>query len=547
MGSRTPLLLLGLLAACAGNRPFRDRPIVWTDDDLRPLPKKPERYDSPLFWNGAQQTIFGPIASGLTVKTFRESVNVNALDEVPDSSWYVNRISRRPVSPEELVRGPCRGPSPDDGDFPWTVVGAKLEGQTPGFRIKSASGRMFLLEFDFPRQPEMASAADVYGSRLYHALGFHAVCDRAVYFQSSDLVPPEKPIGKEGKIITREMVDELLAHAPPPVDGRYRAMASEFAEGEPLGNWAYDDVKGDDLNDVVPHEDRRELRGTRVLTAWLNHYDSGENNTLAMWIRVGPAGGYVRHLTIDWNDSFGFLWPEGLDPIQRRLGYSYYLDFDLVLRDFATLGIPERPWDRAEFGPTGPLLGYFTDADFDPEKWKPGYPNPAFSRMTERDAAWMARLIARIGEPQLRALAVEARLTDPQLVDELTRVLMARRERILRRWLLRLSSLTEPVLEPSPEAGGTRLCVSDRAEEGGLGPAPAPTASAWSGKRRDPDTPMFRVGASLCTAVRPRSESLSTIDLRTGRPGQRPLRVHVAEGARVIGLERLDDEEPPAP
>jgi hypothetical protein len=547
MGSRTPLLLLGLLAACAGNRPFRDRPIVWTDDDLRPLPKKPERYDSPLVWNGAQQTIFGPLASALTVKTFRESVNVNALDEVPDSSWYVNRISRAPVTPEELVRGPCRGPSPDDGDFPWTVVGAKLEGQTPGFRIKSASGRVFLLEFDFPRQPEMASAADVYGSRLYHALGFHAVCDRTVYFQSSDLVPPDKPIGKEGKIITREMVDELLAHAPPPVDGRYRAMASEFAQGEPLGNWTYDDVKGDDPNDVVPHEDRRELRATRVLTAWLNHYDSGENNTLAMWIRVGSGAGYVRHLTIDWNDSFGFLWPEGLDPIQRRLGYSYYLDFDLVLRDFATLGIAERPWDRAEFGPTGPLLGYFTDADFEPEKWKPGYPNPAFSRMTERDAAWMARLIARIGEPELRALAVEARLTDPELVDELTRVLMARRERILRRWLLRLSSLTDPVLERSPEGSGTRLCVSDRAEEGGLGPAPAPTASAWSGNRRAPDTPMLRVGASLCTPVPPGPEPIGTIDLRTGRPGQRPLRVHLAEGARVIGLERPDDEDPPAP
>jgi hypothetical protein len=547
MASRTPVLLLGLLAACAGSHPFRDRPILWADDDLRPVPKKPERYDSPLVWNGFQQTIFGPLASALTVKTFRESVNVNALDEAPDSSWYVNRLSRAAVSPEELVRGPCRDRSPDDGDFPWTVVGAKLEGQTPGFRIKSASGRTFLLEFDFPRQPEMASAANVYGSRLYHAFGFHAVCDRTVYFQGSDLVPPAEPIGKEGKVITRALVDELLAHAPSPVEGRYRAMASEFAEGEPLGNWTYDDVKGDDPNDVVPHEDRRELRGTRLLTAWLNHYDTGENNTLAMWIPVGPAGGYVRHLTIDWNDSFGFLWPEGLDPLQRRLGWSYYLDFDLLFRDFATLGIPERPWDQAAFGPTGPLLGYFTDADFDPERWKPGYPNPAFSRMTERDAAWMARLIARIGEPHLRALAMEARLTDPRLVDELTRVLMGRRERILRRWLLRLSSLTDPVLEPSPDGSGTRLCVTDRAEEGGLAPPPAPVASVWNRGRREADRPMLRDGAALCVPLASGSGQWTTVDLRTGRPGQRPLRLHLADGARVIGLERPDVEnlQPP--
>jgi len=198
-------------------------------------------------------------------------------------------------------------------------------------------------------------------------------------------------------------------------------------------------------------------------------------------------------------------------------------------------------------GPTGPLLGYFTDADFDPERWKPGYPNPAFSRMTERDAAWMARLIARIGEPHLRALAVEARLTDPQVVDELTGVLMARRERILRRWLLRLSSLTDPVLEPSPDGSGTRLCVTDRAEEGGLGPAPAPGASAWSGGRRASETPMLRAGPALCTPVAAAPGSLTTIDLRTGRPGQRPLRVHLADGARVVGLERPDVEDPQAP
>src|SRR5215831_13795148 len=546
MASRPSIALLCLATACAGNRPFQDRPVFWSDDDMRPVAKKPERYDSPLAWNGAQQTIFGPLASALTLKTFRESVNVNALDEVPDSSWYVNRLAREPMTPEELAKGPCRGNSPDEGDFPWTVVGAKLEGQTPGFRIKSASGRSFLLEFDFPDQPEMASAADVYGSRIYHALGFNAVCDRAVYFRAEDLVAPDKPIGKAGKVITREMVDALLAHAPPPVDGRYRAMASEFAEGESLGNWTYDDIRNDDLNDVVPHEDRRELRGTRVLTAWLNHYDTGENNTLAMWIKVGDSGGYVRHLTIDWNDSFGFLWPPELDPIQRRLGTSYYFDFDLVLRDFVTLGIPERPWDKAHFGPTGKLLGYFTDADFEPEKWKPGYPNPAFSRMTERDAAWMARLLARIGEPHLRALAAEARLTDPQLVDELTRVLMGRRELILRRWLLRLSSLTDPVLERAPD-GGTRLCVSDRAEEGGLGPPPAPVANVWTAGRRGPDIPLVRNGASLCVPLHGPLDGRTVLDLGTGRPGQRILRVHVADGARIIGLQRPDTEQPDPP
>jgi len=67
MGSRNSLALLCLATACAGSRPFQDRPVLWTDDDMRPVPRKPERYDSPLAWNGAQQTIFGPLASALTL------------------------------------------------------------------------------------------------------------------------------------------------------------------------------------------------------------------------------------------------------------------------------------------------------------------------------------------------------------------------------------------------------------------------------------------------------------------------------------------------
>ncbi|HUM11837.1 MAG TPA: hypothetical protein VLT82_12880 [Myxococcaceae bacterium] len=118
--------------------------------------------------------------------------------------------------------------------------------------------------------------------------------------------------------------------------------------------------------------------------------------------------------------------------------------------------------------------------------------------MTERDAAWMARLLARIRESLLRAPAAEARLTDPRVadeltlvVDELTRVPLGRRGRILRRWLLRLSSLTDAVLERSLD-GTTRVCVTDRAGEAGLGPPPAPVASAWTGSVEGPERPMTR-------------------------------------------------------
>jgi hypothetical protein len=540
------VLLTAAVLACGPTiRPFSARPILWEDPDRQPFAKKPEPYLSPLGWNGADKTLFLPVTDALSLKQGREAIDVNALDEVPDSSWFTNRLTRNPMTPQEMARGQCQGLPPDQ-DFPWTVASAKLEGQTAGFKIRSASGVGYFLEFDFPRQPEMASAADVIGSRMYHAAGFTAVCDRVVFFEAKDLlVPPPKPDQPENKRVTQEKVDAILAITPLAPDGRFRAMASQVAEGDPLGPWRYENTRSDDPNDVIPHEDRREVRATRVLTAWLNHYDTGENNTLNMWIPAPSGGGYVLHEAIDWNDSLGFLWPS--DMLSRRLGHSYYFDMGIIGRDFWTFGAVERPWEKAHFGPTGPILGYFDDEYFDPEEWHPGYPNPAFSRMTERDAAWMARIVARFSEAHLRALIDESKLSDPVVREELLRVLLGRRDRILRRWLLRLSSLTEPIVRQGDR--GLELCLSDRAEEAGLGAAPAPSAVLWRSADRGDPFPMARVGAWQWCAQLPQSApEYLVVDIATGRAGQFPARVHLSGGPRpqVLGLERPSSAALPA-
>src|SRR5262245_10524828 len=60
--------------------------------------------------------------------------NINTLDEVPDSSWFTNRIGRHDIAVDELVRGPDRSSGPISLDG-WKVSGGKGSGVQPGFRM----------------------------------------------------------------------------------------------------------------------------------------------------------------------------------------------------------------------------------------------------------------------------------------------------------------------------------------------------------------------------------------------------------------------------
>src|SRR5205814_5070581 len=144
------------------------------------------------------------------------------------------------------------------------------------------------------------------------------------------------------------LIDDVLKRAPRWPGDRFRAVVSLLLPGEPIGPFRYFGVRSDERNDIVPHEDRRDLRGSYILAAWINHFDAREQNSLDTWIKVAGQGGYVRHNLLDWGDSLGSLWP--WDELSRRLGSSYYFDVGHVLVDFLTLGVITRPWDRAHFG-----------------------------------------------------------------------------------------------------------------------------------------------------------------------------------------------------
>lgn len=555
---RFALALATWVAGCGGTVTHRF-PLaepMWVDDDMRAFSPPPEEYVSPFAWDGADQMIFRPLAMFFAARAVGEAVNVNAMDEVPDSSWFHNRVGRRAMSTDELVRAACDEP-PLDPAGPFTVTDAKPNGANPGFIIRDPEGRPFLLKFDSEAQAERATAADVIGSILYWAAGYHTPCNRIVYFDRAVL-----RIGEGATAENAHGVEEplTLAHIQTALDkgdssrrpdGTYRGLSSRFLPGRPLGPWRYEGTRPGDPNDVVPHEDRRDLRGGYVLASWLNHFDSREQNTLSTWIAGDDGAGYVRHNYIDFGDSFGSLWE--VQGISRRLGHAYYLDIPYLMEDLVTLGLVPRPWHSNRYGPAGADLGYYAVEGFVPDRWRPGYPNPAFGRATERDSAWMARILAHLREREIHAIVAEARIERDALREELARVLIGRRRLILERWFRTLSPLTHPRLEATDD--GVRMCLRDLAVHAGLREARARRyeARAFSHDGRSvspvPIAPPAASGERVCVALpRAAGEAYLIVDVGSlDEPG--PARVHVHRIStteyRVVGLERPEDATPP--
>src|SRR5258708_5793370 len=234
-------------------------------------------------------------------------------------------------------------------------------------------------------------------------------------------------------------------------------ISSAWLEGYLIGPFSYTGTRADDPNDVIPHDDRRELRGGRLLAAWLDHHDAREQNTMDTWVieskgskgKPDASPGHVVHYYLDTSDCLGSEWD--WEVISRRLGYSYVADWGDMARDLLTLGIPTRPWDRVRRVPGQETFAFFNVRDFEPDEWKNEYPNAAFSRMTERDGAWMARILARFTPELVEELASMGRLTDPARTAYLAAVLQGRLDKILERYLPRLSPPTpSPVHPPDP-------------------------------------------------------------------------------------------------
>ena len=113
----------------------------------------------------------------------------------------------------------------------------------------------------------------------------------------------------------------------------------------------------------------------RVFSAWLNHDDSRSINTFDTLVTENGRQ-FIRHYLFDFGSTLGSA---SNFPQKPRAGNEYIWDAGPSFKTIFSLGLWVRPWIKVDY-PNYPSIGNFEADFFQPEKWKPEYPNPAFRR-----------------------------------------------------------------------------------------------------------------------------------------------------------------------
>lgn len=521
--------LFGVLTGGCGAAPvFRDQPPVWRVDDARSIAEPKERpfHVKPYF---ANVFVLDALDRALELRDEEPAWNTNSLDEVPNSTWFENRIGVRPIAPSEAARGPKSDGPPRP---PYTVVRGKVGGGNPGFIMKDGTSRTFIVKFDTIENPEMQTAAGIIVNRIFWTAGYYVPADQLFSFRREELAIDPKATYedalKDKQPLTSTLIDDVLHTSPRRADGAYRAIASEFLKGKPKGGFPADGVRRDDPNDRVPHEHRRELRGLRVFAAWVSHTDMKEDNTLDMYVEEGGKR-FLRHYLLDFGEALdGHASEKG----RREDGWEHYWDWGEQGKATLALGLWKRPWEDIE--PTRfTAVGAFTSRPFDPERWREAYPYWPFAEADRADSYWAAKLVMRFDKPMLEAIVAEGGYSEPGAAEYVVKTLLERRDAIGRAYLESVSPLDDF------DASSTGLCMTDLGVRFRL-------ATNGSVERLDDERVVERRTATangrVCISL-PRHENYTVYRLRVrrGKDVRPPLEIHLKGGARprILGVIRV--------
>jgi hypothetical protein len=479
--------------------------------------------------------------------------NINTIDEVPDSSWFTNRILAKPVSVEESVRGATTGRGPAPGK--WMVIRAKTEGAAPGFTIRDSAGVTWFLAFDPKSNPEGATGAAVVASRIFWTLGYF----QAEYYISElrreqltvDPKATFRPVSGRERPMKLKDIEPVLDRVARRPNGAYRVLASRLLPGKILGGFKYYGTRSDDPNDVIPHEHRRELRALKVFGAWTNLVDLKALNTIDTLITENGQA-RVRHYLQDVGSAFGM---GAIGPRAWWEGYEYLFESDKTLKRMASFGFYLQPWQTVDYHEY-PAVGRFEGDQFNPDAWKSWVPVGALLRARADDEFWAARRVMAFSDELIRALVKTGQYSDPKAEDHLAQVLIKRRNKIGQVYLTRINPLVEFALTPSGV-----LTFENAAVRSGVAKGSSSYVATWSEFNNSNGTgsPLGETRSSNEQLTAPSGVpsnlgSFIQVDVRAlGAPHaswEKPVCVcfrRLERGWKLVGLKRMADEPGLAP
>jgi hypothetical protein len=399
-----------VLGGCgASTTRFTDGPVITAVTDTADIPEPSEHVFRRL-QHHAENFSSRQLRLRLDPMPPKPAEDVNRLGEVPNSTWYENRIDR--LRPQDFAKGPG-GDDPGPEPYkPWTVLSWKVGGRNPGFVFADTRGVRYICKFDKPGEPVVATAAGVIANRLLWACGYHAPDDRIVFFQRPDLVLSDElraraAAGEDVSVTDARIDSSLETYVARMPNGDYRVLVSRFLPGRPRGGFHYRGTRDDDPNDVIPHQRRRSLRGLRVFGAWLNHVDLKIDNTLDLYTEENGRH-FLRHYLVDFDGCLGGYWAARKE---QRIGFAYDVDLLEFAGGLVRLGLWPRPYERLG-EPVHPYLGLIEADVYDPATWKANYLNDYVLAATPADEYWAATVMARIDLPRIAAAVSAARFLD---------------------------------------------------------------------------------------------------------------------------------------
>jgi hypothetical protein len=447
------------------------------------LMKRPTERTPSDWWDHGHKLFVRPLGRLLSPGTYAQAAfggpparDVNRLGQVPDSTWFENRIGRRTFSVEEAFVGAAAGSGLASG--PLTVISGKLDGVSAGFVVRDTAGDTWYLKLDHPAYPELSTSAEVISSRLLWLAGYHVPAMLVTDIERTRFVlDPEAKTRDDyngRKRLTPADFERLLANTNPNVAGKIRVLVSKQPPGKILGPFSYRGMRGEDVNDTIPHEHRRSLRGLWLFSAWINNTDIREANTLDMFRPLAGDRGIVEHYLIDFGDAFGSSGEGEKAAIEGR---DYLVDWLSMFTNIVSLGFRYPSVGKLQRSPAR-AIGLFEATAFEPEDWNPELPNPAFDQRTHDDEFWAASILARIQPDHIRAAVAAGHYTEEAAVGAAVDVLLARRAKLLE------LGFANRLAADRPRATGTVLKLDDLRALGGLASGSFKYVVRWSRTRR---------------------------------------------------------------